>query len=229
MDWLRELVPSPPLERIMEFSDWKASFFELRLRLFLGHGYPYEDLLSQYHNHTGVVMCSYLPFFKTIRQAKGHLQPLEYVANSAFLAALYCDYLDASDTPGWYCGPDFYSTKALQELSRSQKPTQHELCRGFRGQVSNESPSPRSFIPAHKKVTCKGGWKWNNSNNQNPNTIHRELVSATDKDDGFENVRASANYTEPSVVCHARLVAALVSLGEGGSLDRNRIFSVVQS
>ncbi|CAH8342619.1 unnamed protein product [Eruca vesicaria subsp. sativa] len=64
-----------------------------------------------------------------------------------------------------------------------KKPTQHELCCGFRGQVSNKT---------HKKETCKGGWKWKDSNKRNRNTIQGAMVAATDKEDGFEDVRPSS-------------------------------------
>ena len=50
----------------------------------------------------------------------GDPQPLQYAANAAFLAALFSDYLDAADTPGWYCGPKFYSTDVLRDFARSQ-------------------------------------------------------------------------------------------------------------
>lgn len=50
----------------------------------------------------------------------GNTQPLQYVANAAFLATLFSDYLDAADTPGWYCGPNFYSTDVLRKFAETQ-------------------------------------------------------------------------------------------------------------
>lgn len=50
----------------------------------------------------------------------GRPQPLQYVVNAAFLATLYSDYLDAADTPGWYCGPNFYSTNELRKFAQTQ-------------------------------------------------------------------------------------------------------------
>lgn len=50
----------------------------------------------------------------------GRPQPLQYVVNAAFLAALYSDYLDAADTPGWYCGPNFFSTDVLRDFAKTQ-------------------------------------------------------------------------------------------------------------
>ncbi|CAN6859658.1 unnamed protein product, partial [Brassica oleracea] len=39
-------------------------------------------------------------------------------------------------------------------------------------------------IPAHKKESCKGEWRWKESKMDNPNIIQGAMVSATDKDDG---------------------------------------------
>lgn len=50
----------------------------------------------------------------------GRPQPLQYVVNAAFLATVFSDYLDAADTPGWYCGPNFYSTDVLRDFARTQ-------------------------------------------------------------------------------------------------------------
>lgn len=128
-----------------------------RLRLFLSPGYPYEEILRTFHNQTGIVMCSYLPIFKSFNRTKGlksvlklllylsapillrylndrafsfsggliqlnhgRPQPLQYVVNAAFLATVYSDYLDAADTPGWYCGPNFFSTDVLRNFAKTQ-------------------------------------------------------------------------------------------------------------
>ncbi|GAU44620.1 hypothetical protein TSUD_378980 [Trifolium subterraneum] len=99
-----------------------------RLRLFLSPGYPYEEILRTFHNQTSIVMCSYLPVFTSFNRTKGGLiqlnhgrpQPLQYVVNAAFLATLYSDYLEAADTPGWYCGPNFFSTEKLRDFARTQ-------------------------------------------------------------------------------------------------------------
>lgn len=68
----------------------------------------------------------------------GRPQPLQYVVNAAFLASLYSDYLEAADTPGWYCGPNFFPTGALRDFARTQvrSHTQdvfhlHQLFLGF--------------------------------------------------------------------------------------------------
>ncbi|CAN6972808.1 unnamed protein product [Brassica rapa subsp. trilocularis] len=182
-----------------------------RLRILLGPGYPYEEMLREFHNQTGVD-----------------------VANAAFLAALFSDYLEASSTPGWYCGPSFYTPKNLWDFSKSQmdyilgrNPRNLSYVVGFGERYPSQVHHRGASIPAHKKDSCKGGWRWKDSNMDNPNIIQGALVAATDMDAGFQDVRTSSNYTEPTLIGNAGLVAALVALGGGGTLDKNGIFSAI--
>ncbi|RID78625.1 hypothetical protein BRARA_A01431 [Brassica rapa] len=223
-----------------------AQLLLTRLRLFMSPGYPYEDILSTFHNQTGVVMCSYLPYFTRFYRTKGGLiqlnhgepQPLQYAANAAFLAALYSDYLDAADTPGWYCGPDFYSTKVLRDFARSQidyilgkNPQNMSYVVDFGQRYPRHVHHKGASIPKSvKKESCKGGWKWRDTKRDNPNIIVGAMVAGPDKHDGFHDLRSNYNYTEPTLAGNAGLVAALVALsGEETleSIDKNTIFSAV--
>lgn len=40
--------------------------------------------------------------------------------NFAFLANLYADYLDATNVPGWYCGPNYFSSSNMRSFAKSQ-------------------------------------------------------------------------------------------------------------
>ncbi|KAJ6317905.1 hypothetical protein OIU76_013452 [Salix suchowensis] len=99
-----------------------------RYRLFLNPGYPYEEMLSMYHKKTELNMCSYFQQFKVFNWTKGGMvqlnkgrpQPLQYVANAAFLASLYVDYLNATRVPGFNCGPKFISLDRLRSFATSQ-------------------------------------------------------------------------------------------------------------
>lgn len=51
---------------------------------------------------------------------QGKPQPLQYVANAAFLASLYVDYLNASGAPGFTCGPNFITLAKLRSFATSQ-------------------------------------------------------------------------------------------------------------
>ncbi|WOK95898.1 hypothetical protein Cni_G04605 [Canna indica] len=215
-----------------------------RLRLFLSPGYPYEEMLRTFHNQTGIVMCSYLPVFTSFNRTKGGLiqlnhgrpQPLQYVVNAAFLAALYSDYLEAADTPGWYCGPNFYSAAVLREFARTQidyilgkNPRKMSYVVGYGNHYPKHVHHRGASIPKNGvKYSCKGGWKWRDTKKPNPHTIIGAMVAGPDRHDGFRDVRTNYNYTEPTLAGNAGLVAALVALsGKSTGVDKNTIFSAV--
>lgn len=216
-----------------------------RLRLFLSPGYPYEEMLRTFHNQTSIIMCSYLPVFTSFNRTKGGLiqlnhgnpQPLQYVVNAAFLATLFSDYLDAADTPGWYCGPNFYSTDVLREFAKTQidyilgkNPRKMSYVVGFGNHYPKHVHHRAASIPKNKiKYNCKGGWKWRDTSKANPNTLVGAMVAGPDKHDGFRDVRTNYNYTEPTLAGNAGLVAALVALSGDKStgVDKNTIFSAV--
>lgn len=191
-------------------------------------------------------MCSYLPTFTTWNRTRGGLiqlnhgnpQPLQYVVNAAFLATLFSDYLDAADTPGWYCGPNFFSTDTLREFAKTQidyilgkNPRKMSYIVGFGNHYPKHVHHRGASIPKNKiRYNCKGGWKWRDSSKPNPNTLVGALVAGPDKHDGFRDVRTNYNYTEPTLAGNAGLVAALVALsGEKSrtTIDKNTIFSAV--
>jgi len=216
-----------------------------RMRLFLSPGYPYEEMLRTFHNQTSIVMCSYLPYFTSFNRTKGGLiqlnhgrpQPLQFVVNAAFLATLYSDYLTASDTPGWYCGPNFYSTDVLRKFAQTQidyilgkNPRGMSYVVGFGNRYPKHVHHRGASIPKNKvKYNCKGGWKWRDTSKPNPNTIVGAMVAGPDRHDGFHDVRTNYNYTEPTIAGNAGLVAALVALSGEKSvgIDKNTMFSAV--
>jgi endoglucanase len=99
-----------------------------RLRMFLNPGYPYEQSLVRYHMETGLDMCKYLRRFGAFNFTGGGLalfnhgrgQPLQYVVANSFLAALFADYMEAINVPGWYCGPNFMPIEDLRAFAKSQ-------------------------------------------------------------------------------------------------------------
>ncbi|PON86936.1 Glycoside hydrolase [Trema orientale] len=216
-----------------------------RMRLFLSPGYPYEEILRTFQNQTSIIMCSYLPVSTTFNRTRGGLiqlhhgrpQPLQYVVNAAFLATLFSDYLDAADKPGWYCGPNFYSTNVLRDFAKTQinyilgkNPRNMSYVVGFGNHYPKHVHHRGASIPKNRiKYNCKGGWKWRDTKNPNPNVINGAMVAGPDEHDGFRDVRTNYNYTEPTLAGNAGLVAALVALsGEKNvGIDKNTIFSAI--
>ncbi|KAJ1403397.1 Six-hairpin glycosidase superfamily [Sesbania bispinosa] len=173
-----------------------------RTRMILNPGYPYEDMLRMYHNVTGLTMCSYLHQLKVFNWTKGGLiqlnhgqpQSLQYVANAAFLASLFADYMEASGVPGWNCGPNFFPRSVLKAFATSQIDY-----------ILGKNPMKMSYVVG-------GGWKWRDTSKPNPNTITGAMVGGPDRFDQFHDSRNNYNYTEPTLAGNAGLVAALISL-----------------
>ncbi|KAL4655111.1 hypothetical protein ACB092_01G427200 [Castanea dentata] len=216
-----------------------------RLRLFLNPGYPYEDMLQMYHNVTGLNMCSYLHNFHVFNWTNGGLimlsrggpQDLQYVANAAFLASLFVDYLNASGVPGWYCGNNYISSDLLRSFATSQmdyilgnNPMNMSYVVGYGNKFPRHVHHRGASTPNdHKYYSCQGGWKWFNTNNANPNNITGAMVGGPDQFDKFSDLRNLYNNTEPTMAGNAGLVAALVSLTTtaGNGIDKNTIFTAV--
>ncbi|EEF47322.1 endoglucanase 7 [Ricinus communis] len=216
-----------------------------RYRIFLSPGYPYEDMLRMYHNVTGLTMCSYLQQFHVYNWTRGGMiqlnhgrpQPLQYVANAAFLTSLFVDYLNASGIPGLNCGPNFISLVDLRTFATSQidyilgkNPMNMSYVVGYGTKFPRHVHHRAASIPHDKKrYSCTGGWKWRDSRNPNPNNITGAMVGGPDRFDKFHDVRTSYNYTEPTLAGNAGLVAALASLTVSGGhgIDKNTIFSAV--
>lgn len=222
-----------------------AQLLLTRFRIFLNPGYPYEDMLRSYHNITGLNMCSYLHQFKVfnfthggmIQLNHGRPQPLQYVANAAFLANLFADYLNATDVPGWFCGPNYFSSDVLRSFATSQinyilgaNPRKMSYVVGYGSNYPRHVHHRGASVPHDgKKYSCTGGWKWRDTRARNPNTITGAMVGGPDRFDGFKDVRTNYSYTEPTLAGNAGLVAALVSLTStaGDGVDKNTIFSAV--
>uniref|UniRef100_A0A1D1Z359 Endoglucanase n=1 Tax=Anthurium amnicola TaxID=1678845 RepID=A0A1D1Z359_9ARAE len=215
-----------------------------RLRLFLSPGYPYEEILMTFHNQTSNVMCSFLATFKSFNRTKGGLiqlnhgrpQPLQYAVSAAFLASVFSDYMEGADTPGWYCGPNFYTTEVLRNFARSQidyilgdNPQKMSYVVGYGKRYPRHVHHRGASIPKNGvRYGCKGGWKWRDTKKPDPNVIVGAMVAGPDKHDGFKDVRTNYNYTEPTLAGNAGLVAALVSLSRVQTgIDKNTIFSAI--
>lgn len=216
-----------------------------RMRIFLGYGYPYEEMLSTFHNHVEEIMCSYLPTSPNFNRTNGGLiqfnyggpKPLQYAVNAAFLATLYSDYLESKLIPGWKCGSQFYPNEALRGLARSQidyilgkNPQNMSYVVGFGGHFPQHLHHRGASIPNNKvRYSCKAGQKWRDSKKPNPNTIIGAMVAGPDKWDGFQDIRSNYNYTEPTIAGNAGLVAALVALSDRrtAKIDKNTIFYAI--
>ncbi|KAJ8615959.1 hypothetical protein MRB53_035331 [Persea americana] len=217
-----------------------------RIRIFLNPPYPYKDMLRKYNKVAGLTMCSYLRtsgvFSWTpggmIKLNHGRPRPLQYVANAAFLASLFADYMNTARIPGWFCGNRYFSSDLLRNFAVSQvdyilgaNPRRMSYVVGYGAKYPKQVHHRGASTPNDgKRYSCTGGWKWGDAPAANPNIITGAMVAGPDQFDGFRDVRRIYNYTEPTLAGNAGLVAALVSLtGGGGGVDKNTIFSAVIS
>uniref|UniRef100_A0A0E0KSB9 Endoglucanase n=1 Tax=Oryza punctata TaxID=4537 RepID=A0A0E0KSB9_ORYPU len=220
-----------------------------RLRMFLNPGYPYEESLIGYHNTTSMNMCMYFPRFGAFNFTKGGLaqfnhgkgQPLQYAVANSFLAALYADYMESVNVPGWYCGPNFMTVDDLRSFARSQvnyilgdNPKKMSYVVGY-GKKYPRRLHHRGASTPHNgiKYSCTGGYKWRNAKGADPNLLVGAMVGGPDKNDQFKDARLTYAQNEPTLVGNAGLVAALVALTNSGrgagvtAVDKNTMFSAV--
>ncbi|WOG84381.1 hypothetical protein DCAR_0103564 [Daucus carota subsp. sativus] len=214
-----------------------------RVQLFLNPGYPFEAVLNNYHKITGLTMCSYLQRYNIYNWTQGGLiqlnhgngQPLQYVANAAFLASLFADYLEAIDVPGWKCGLDFILVEELRSFASSQinyilgvNPLNLSYVVEYGNNYPKHVHHRGASIPNdNKKYSCNDGWKWYGSRQPNPNTIIGAMVGGPNQFDEYKDIRSDYSHNEPTIAGNAGLVAALVSLTTSGGqgIDKNIIFS----
>ncbi|OEL17007.1 Endoglucanase 12 [Dichanthelium oligosanthes] len=220
-----------------------------RLRMFLNPGYPYEESLAGYHKATGLDMCKCFRRFAAFNFTRGGLalfnhgrgQPLQYVVANSFLAALYADYLEAVNVPGWYCGPNFMSTEDLRAFARSQldyilgdNPRKMSYVVGYGNRYPRRvhhrgASTPRNGV----KYSCTGGYRWRDTRKADPNVLTGAMVGGPDRRDRFNDSRMAFGQTEPTLVGNAGLVAALVAVTSSGrgvgvsAVDKNSMFSAV--
>ncbi|XP_018457563.1 endoglucanase 7 [Raphanus sativus] len=222
-----------------------AMLLMTRYRLFLNPGFPYENMLSRYHNATGVTMCAYLKQYNVFNRTSGGLiqlnmgkpRPLEYVAHASFLASLFADYLNSTGVPGWYCGPTFVSTQVLKDFAKSQidyilgdNPLKMSYIVGFGKKFPRHVYHRGATIPNDKKRrSCREGLKYRDTKNPNPNNITGAMVGGPNKSDQFHDIRSNYNASEPTMSGNAGIVAALISLTSSGGyqIDKNTMFNSV--
>ncbi|KAK3142183.1 hypothetical protein QOZ80_4BG0343350 [Eleusine coracana subsp. coracana] len=220
-----------------------------RLRMFLNPGYPYEESLIGYHNATSLNMCMYFPRFGSFNFTKGGMalfnhgrgQNLQYVVANSFIAALYADYMEASNVPGWYCGPNFMTTHDLRDFAKSQlnyvlgdNPKKMSYVVGYGKKYPKQVHHRGASTPKNGvKYSCTGGYKWRDSKKANPNVINGAMVGGPDRNDKYQDSRKNHGQSEPTLVGNAGLVAALVAITNSGrgagvtAVDKNTMFSAV--
>ncbi|GAB4839110.1 hypothetical protein Ancab_028638 [Ancistrocladus abbreviatus] len=128
---------------------------------------------------------------------------LQQPVASAFLAAVYSDYMISSRTVSISCSGKSYRPSDLRKFARSQvigdKYPQFVHHRG-------------ASISANADTSCKDGFKWLESKKPNPNVAIGALVGGPFLNESFIDSRNNSMQTEPSTYNSAILVGLLSSL-----------------
>ena len=160
---------------------------------------------------------------------------------NAFLAALYADYLEAVNVPGWNCGPNFMPADDLRAFARSQldyilgdNPRKMSYVVGYGGRYPRHVHHRGASTPHNGvKYSCTGGYKWRDTKKADPNLLTGAMVGGPDRNDRFKDSRNTFGQNEPTLVGNAGLVAALVAITSSGrgvgvtAVDKNTMFSAV--
>lgn len=216
-----------------------------RLLLVQSPGYPYEQLLREYHNQTQTVMCSYLPQFKKFGVTKGGLtvfmpgqpQLLQYAISNSMVASTYADYMKTFDVPGWTCRNIFYTAETLNIYAQSQvnyvlghNPMNMSYVVGYGKKYPKQVHHRAASIPkTQTRVKCTEGYKYRDANLPNPHVIEGAMVAGPNRFDKYVDRRSNYQQAEPTLAANAALVGVLVSLSTvtKGGVDTNTIFNAI--
>ncbi|XP_024371991.1 endoglucanase 25 [Physcomitrium patens] len=216
-----------------------------RLLIMKSPGYPYEQLLREYHNQTETIMCNYLPQYKKFNVTKGGLtmflygkgQQLQYTVANSMIASLYAEFMKAAAIPGWKCKGVFYPAETLNNWARSQinyvlghNPMNMSYVVGYGKKYPKQVHHRGASIPKSAgRVGCTQGHKYRDANSPNPHILEGAMVGGPDKFDKYKDRRTNYEQTEPTLVANAALVGALASLSTATKtgVDANTIFNAL--
>ncbi|KAI3884370.1 hypothetical protein MKW92_039527 [Papaver armeniacum] len=216
-----------------------------REREFMSPGYPYEEMLMKFDDMSGDNACSYLRKFAVFNYTRGGLiqlndggpKPLQYVVSAVYIAKVFADYLLAQNLHGWICGSSFIHVDELKDFATSQmqyilgaNPSNTSFIVGYGARFPTHVHHRAASIPMDgHKYNCTSGKAWLHTSRPNPYNITGAMVGGPDSQDGFHDERGLPNYTEPTLVGNAALVAALASMtiSGGSEIDANSMFSNV--
>ncbi|KAJ1421644.1 Six-hairpin glycosidase superfamily [Sesbania bispinosa] len=144
---------------------------------------------------------------------------LQHPVASAFLAALYSDYMLTSQTPKLKCDSDSFTPKDLRNFAKSQadyvlgkNPMHMSFLVGYGDKFPQFVHHRGASIPVDAKTGCKDGFQWLDSTDPNPNVATGALVGGPFLNETFIDARNNSMQVEPSTYNSAVIVGLLSSL-----------------
>ncbi|BBG94837.1 glycosyl hydrolase 9B5 [Prunus dulcis] len=147
--------------------------------------------LQKYRKTAEAVMCGLLPNSPTATNSRtengliwvSEWNALQHPVSSAFLAALYSDYMLTSRTSKIECDGDSYKASDIRKFARSQanyvlgeNPLKMSYLVGYGDKYPKYVHHRGASIPANKKPNCREGFEYLNTKDPNPNVAVGALV-----------------------------------------------------
>ncbi|XP_047074389.1 endoglucanase 18-like [Lolium rigidum] len=198
----------------------RASFFASQ-----GSGLATDNGLESYKQTADAVMCILLPDSETaaFRTEGGLLYVaewnlLQHPVASAFLAAVYSDYMLTSGKTELSCGGQSFAPADLRNFAQSQanyvlgeNPMKLSYLVGYGDSYPQRVHHRGASIPADVDTGC-GGQEWLNTAEANPNVAMGALVGGPFKNDSFVDERQNVMQNEATTYNSALVVGLLSSL-----------------
>ncbi|KAK3231775.1 hypothetical protein Dsin_003656 [Dipteronia sinensis] len=183
--------------------------------------------LQMYRKTAEAVMCGLLPKSPTATKSRtrGGLiwvsdwNALQHPVASAFLAALYSDYMLTSQTAELSCDGSSFRPSDLRNFAKNQadyvlgkNPLKMSFLVGYGEKFPQFVHHRGASIPVDATTGCTDGFKWLKSTDPNPNVAVGALVGGPFLNETYINDRNNSMQTEPSTYNSAVLVGLLSSL-----------------
>lgn len=187
----------------------------------------YGSALRNYRKTAEAVMCGLLPDSPTATKSRtdngliwvSEWNSLQHPVASAFLAAIYSDYMLTSRTAKLQCDSNFFRPSDLRDFAKSQadyvlgkNPMHMSFLVGYGDKFPQFVHHRGASIPKDAKPTCKGGFKWLQSSDPNPNVATGALVGGPFLNETYIDSRNNSMQAEPSTYNSAVIVGLLSSL-----------------
>ncbi|KAK8560462.1 hypothetical protein V6N13_082900 [Hibiscus sabdariffa] len=198
-----------------------------RLSLFGAKGASGNSGLENYRKSAEDVMCGLLPKSPSATSSRtdggliwvSEWNSLQHPVASAFLAALYSDYMLTSQTAKLTCGDNSFKPSDLRKFAKSQadyvlgsNPLKMSFLVGYGDKYPQYVHHRGASIPVDATTGCSDGFQWLTSPKPNPNVAVGALVGGPFLNETFIDSRNNSMQAEPTTYNSALIVGLLSSL-----------------
>ncbi|EXC00970.1 Endoglucanase 24 [Morus notabilis] len=198
-----------------------------RISFFGAKGTSNSAGLLKYRETAEAVICGLLPDSPTATESRtksgliwvSEWNALQHPVASAFLAALYSDYMLTSRTAKVSCSGKSFTPADIRKFVRSQadyvlgeNPMKMSFLVGYGDKYPQYVHHRGASIPVDAKTGCTDGFKWLDSTEPNPNVAIGALVGGPFQNETFIDSRNNSMQVEPSTYNSAVMVGLLSSL-----------------